>query len=96
MVGLGEKKTEISQVMDDMRAADVDFVTIGQYLQPTKKHLPVEDFISPNEFKVLEELAVGKGFLMVSATPLTRSSYHAGDDFKQMKYNRAKSIKIAT
>ena len=96
MVGLGEKKTEIAQVMDDMRAADVDFVTIGQYLQPTKKHLPVEDFISPNEFKALEELAVGKGFLMVSATPLTRSSYHAGDDFKQMQYNRAKSIKIAT
>jgi lipoic acid synthetase len=96
MVGLGEKKTEIAQVMDDMRAADVDFVTIGQYLQPTKKHLPVEDFISPNEFKTLEELAVGKGFLMVSATPLTRSSYHAGDDFKQMRYNRAKSIKIAT
>jgi lipoic acid synthetase len=96
MVGLGEKKTEITQVMDDMRAADVDFVTIGQYLQPTKKHLPVEDFISPNEFKSLEELAVGKGFLMVSATPLTRSSYHAGDDFKQMRYNRAKSIKIAT
>ena len=96
MVGLGEKKTEIAQVMDDMRAADVDFVTIGQYLQPTKKHLPVEDFISPNEFKTLEELAVGKGFLMVSATPLTRSSYHAGDDFKQMQYNRAKSIKIAT
>ena len=96
MVGLGEKKTEIAQVMDDMRAADVDFVTIGQYLQPTKKHLPVEDFISPNEFKALEELAVGKGFLMVSATPLTRSSYHAGDDFKQMQNNRAKSIKIAT
>ena len=95
MVGLGEKKTEITQVMDDMRAANVDFVTIGQYLQPTKKHLPVEDFITPDEFKTLEKLALGKGFLMVSATPLTRSSYHAGDDFKQMKENRVKSIKIA-
>ena len=95
MVGLGEKKAEITQVMDDMRAANIDFVTIGQYLQPTKKHLPVEGFISPDEFKSLEKLAVGKGFLMVSATPLTRSSYHAGDDFKQMKEKRAKSIKIA-
>ena len=96
MVGLGEKKTEITQVMDDMRAANVDFITIGQYLQPTKKHLPVEDFITPDEFKSLEELALGKGFLMVSATPLTRSSYHAGDDFNQMKRNREKSVKIAT
>ena len=96
MVGLGEKKTEIAQVLDDLRAADVDFVTIGQYLQPTKKHLPVESFITPDEFKSLETLALGKGFLMVSATPLTRSSYHAGDDFKQMKQNRAKAIQIAT
>jgi lipoic acid synthetase len=96
MVGLGENKTEIIQVMDDMRAASVDFVTIGQYLQPTKKHLPVEDFISPEEFESLEKLALGKGFLMVSATPLTRSSYHAGDDFKKMKLNRAKSISFAT
>lgn len=95
MVGLGEKKTEITQVMDDMRAAGVDFLTIGQYLQPTKKHLPVEDFITPDEFRSLEKLAVGKGFLMVSASPLTRSSYHAGDDFKQMKQNRAKFVKIA-
>ena len=96
MVGLGEKKTEIAQVMDDMRAAGVDFVTIGQYLQPTKKHLPVEEFVTPDDFKSLEELALGKGFLMVSATPLTRSSYHAGDDFEKMKQNRAKAIKIAT
>jgi lipoic acid synthetase len=96
MVGLGEKKAEITQVMDDMRAASVDFLTVGQYLQPTKKHLPVEDFISPEEFESLEKLALGKGFLMVSATPLTRSSYHAGDDFKKMKLNRAKSISFAT
>jgi lipoic acid synthetase len=96
MVGLGEKKAEITQVMDDMRAAGVDFLTVGQYLQPTRKHLPVEDFILPDEFLSLEKLAIGKGFLMVSATPLTRSSYHAGDDFNQMKENRAKAIKIAT
>ena len=95
MVGLGETKFEIKQVMDDMRAAEVDFLTIGQYLQPTKKHLPVEDFITPTEFKSLEKSALGKGFLMVSATPLTRSSYHAGDDFKQMKNNREKAMKIA-
>ena len=94
MVGLGEQKNDIAQVMDDMRVADVDFLTIGQYLQPTKKHLPVERFITPNEFLLLEQLAKGKGFLMVSATPMTRSSYHAGDDFKEMKKNRIKLVKL--
>ena len=95
MVGLGEEKSDISQVMDDMRVADVDFLTIGQYLQPTKKHLPVERFFSPDEFKLLEQTAVGKGFLMVSATPMTRSSYHAGKDFKKMKQNRSNLVKFA-
>lgn len=95
MVGLGERKAEVSQVMDDMRVAKVDFLTIGQYLQPTKKHLPVERFITPDEFKELELLARGKGFLMVSATPMTRSSYHAGEDFSKMKKKRMESIKFA-
>ena len=85
MVGLGEKRTDVGQVMDDMRVADVDFLTIGQYLQPTKRHLPVERFITPDEFKAYEKLAVGKGFLMVSSSPLTRSSHHAGDDFLKLK-----------
>ncbi len=92
MVGLGENKVEIMQVMDDMRAANVDFLTIGQYLQPTKKHLPVEKFITPEEFKSLYKAAMGKGFLMVSASPLTRSSYHAGDDFKKLKLRREGKI----
>ncbi len=95
MVGLGEQKNEVSQVMDDMRIADVDFLTIGQYLQPTKKHLPVERYITPDEFAALEQLAKGKGFLMVSATPMTRSSYHAGADFKKMKKNRIELVKVA-
>ena len=93
MVGLGENKNDVGQVMDDMRIADVDFLTIGQYLQPTRKHLPVERFVSPDEFKGLEKMAKGKGFLMVSATPMTRSSYHAGDDFKKMRKNRKVHIK---
>lgn len=88
MVGLGEDKKEVYQVMDDMRSADVDFITIGQYLQPTPKHHPVIDFITPEDFKTLEQMAWGKGFLMVSATPLTRSSYHAGSDFKRLKKAR--------
>ena len=95
MVGLGEQKIEVGQVMDDMRVADVDFLTIGQYLQPTKKHLPVEQFLTPDEFAKLEQVAKGKGFLMVSATPMTRSSYHAGADFKKMKQNRINFVKIA-
>jgi lipoic acid synthetase len=89
MVGLGETREEIMQVMDDLRAAGVDFLTIGQYLQPTKKHAPLDRFWTPDEFKGLEAVAKAKGFLMVSASPLTRSSYHADADFAQMKANRA-------
>lgn len=88
MVGLGEKKMEVAQVMDDLRAADVDFLTIGQYLQPTPKHHAVEAFITPEEFREYETMAYGKGFLMVSATPLTRSSYHAGEDFERLRAAR--------
>jgi len=88
MVGLGESREEIMQVMDDLRAAGVDFLTIGQYLQPTRKHAPVDRFWTPDEFKALETTARAKGFLMVSATPLTRSSYHADSDFAQMKAAR--------
>ena len=88
MVGLGEKKMEVAQVMDDLRAAEVDFLTIGQYLQPTPKHHAVEAFITPDEFREYETMAYGKGFLMVSATPLTRSSYHAGEDFERLRAAR--------
>ena len=85
MVGLGEDRQAVMQVMDDMRAADVDFLTIGQYLQPTPKHHAVDRFVTPEEFKAYEKAAWGKGFLMVSATPLTRSSYHAGEDFARLR-----------
>jgi len=85
MVGLGEDGQAVRQVMDDMRAADIDFLTIGQYLQPTPKHHAVDRFVTPEEFKAYEKAAFGKGFLMVSATPLTRSSYHAGDDFARLR-----------
>ena len=88
MVGLGESREEIMQVMDDLRAARVDFLTIGQYLQPTKKHAAIDRFWSPEEFKSLEAIARAKGFLMVSASPLTRSSYHADSDFTQMQAAR--------
>ncbi|TYB81604.1 lipoyl synthase [Maritimibacter fusiformis] len=88
MVGLGEDRQGVMQVMDDMRAADVDFLTIGQYLQPTPKHHAVDRFVTPEEFKAYEGAAYGKGFLMVSATPLTRSSYHAGDDFARLRQAR--------
>jgi len=91
MVGLGETKEEIMQVMDDLRAARVDFLTIGQYLQPTRKHAPVDRFVTPEEFKSYERMAYAKGFLMVAATPLTRSSYHAGDDFEKLRAARAAS-----
>jgi lipoyl synthase len=91
MVGLGESRDEIMQVMDDLRAAGVDFLTIGQYLQPTRKHAPVDRFWAPDEFKNLEAIARAKGFLMVSASPLTRSSYHAGEDFAALKAARAGS-----
>ncbi len=89
MVGLGESREEIMQVMDDLRAAKVDFLTIGQYLQPTKKHAALARFWTPEEFAGLESIARAKGFLMVSATPLTRSSYHADSDFAQLKAARA-------
>jgi lipoic acid synthetase len=89
MVGLGESREEIMQVMDDLRAARVDFLTIGQYLQPTKKHAALVRFWTPQEFASLESIARAKGFLMVSATPLTRSSYHADSDFAQLKAARA-------
>jgi len=96
MVGLGETKEEVSQVMDDMRAADIDFITIGQYLQPTPKHAPVMKWWTPEEFEGLTKMAKNKGFLMVSATPLTRSSHHAGDDFAKLKAARdAKLAKLA-
>jgi lipoyl synthase len=88
MVGLGETRNEVLQVMDDLRAADVDFLTIGQYLQPTRKHHVVERFVPPDEFKAYETIAYAKGFLMVSASPLTRSSHHAGEDFARLKAAR--------
>ncbi|ETD91954.1 lipoyl synthase [Rhodobacter capsulatus] len=88
MVGLGEDRQGVLQVMDDMRAADIDFLTIGQYLQPTPKHHAVSRFVTPEEFADYEKAAYGKGFLMVSATPLTRSSYHAGDDFAKLRAAR--------
>jgi lipoyl synthase len=88
MVGLGEDKGEVLQVMDDLRAAQVDFLTIGQYLQPTAKHHAVDRFVTPEEFETYRRQALGKGFLLVSASPLTRSSYHADSDFKQLQANR--------
>ena len=94
MVGLGETIDEIYQVMDDLRSADVDFLTIGQYLQPTVKHAKLEKFISPQEFNIFRREAYAKGFLMVSASPLTRSSYHASSDFKKLKIAREDSQKI--
>lgn len=93
MVGLGETREEILQVMDDMRSADIDFMTIGQYLQPTAKHAAIDRFWTPDEFKALETSAYAKGFLMVSASPLTRSSHHAGDDFARLR--AARDAKLA-
>jgi len=92
MVGLGETRTEVLQVMDDLREAQVDFLTIGQYLQPTPKHHPVAGFVTPDEFEGYRRLALGKGFLTVSASPLTRSSYHAGEDFARLKAARAAAL----
>ncbi len=92
MLGLGEEKNEIMQVMDDLRAAKVDFLTLGQYLQPTKKHAPVAKYVTPDEFNSYKIIAESKGFLMVSSSPLTRSSHHAEEDFKVLKKNRIKKI----
>jgi lipoic acid synthetase len=89
MVGLGEERNEVLQVMDDLRSADVDFLTVGQYLQPSPKHHPVMRFVPPDEFKTLATLAYAKGFAMVAASPLTRSSHHAGDDFARLRAARA-------
>ena len=88
MVGLGESREEVMQVMDDMRSADIDFITIGQYLQPTRKHAPIDRFVAPEEFESYATMARAKGFLMVSATPLTRSSHHADEDFAKLKAAR--------
>lgn len=92
MVGLGETKEEVLQVMDDLRAAHVDFITIGQYLQPTPKHHIVDRYVAPQEFDYYSQMAYGKGFLMVSASPLTRSSHHAGEDFIKLKEARQKQL----
>ncbi|SNY93658.1 lipoic acid synthetase [Cohaesibacter sp. ES.047] len=92
MVGLGEERNEVLQLMDDLRVADVDFLTIGQYLQPTKKHHPVMNFVTPDEFKGYETIAYTKGFLLVSSSPLTRSSHHAGEDFAKLKAARIAKI----
>jgi lipoic acid synthetase len=92
MVGLGEERGEVLQVMDDLRAAGVDFLTVGQYLQPTPKHHPIAGFVTPDEFDGYRRQALGKGFLMVSASPLTRSSYHAGDDFARLRAARAAAL----
>jgi lipoic acid synthetase len=95
MVGLGETREEVLQVMDDLRAAEVDFLTIGQYLQPTKDHAEIACYVTPEEFEFYAKMARAKGFLMVSASPLTRSSYHAGDDFIKLKQARMEKIKRA-
>ena len=92
MVGLGEERNEVLQLMDDLRSADVDFLTIGQYLQPTRKHHPVKAFVTPDEFKSYETVAYTKGFLLVSASPLTRSSHHAGEDFARLRAAREKPL----
>ena len=91
MVGLGETRDEILQVMDDLRAADVDFITIGQYLQPSSKHYPLDRYYTPKEFEDLGTIAKAKGFLLVSSSPLTRSSYHADEDFAKLQQNRLKN-----
>jgi lipoic acid synthetase len=88
MVGLGETREQVMQVMDDMRSAAIDFITIGQYLQPTRRHAAIDRFVTPDEFRSYEILAYAKGFLMVASSPLTRSSHHAGDDFARLRQAR--------
>jgi lipoic acid synthetase len=95
MVGLGEIKEEVTQVMDDLRSADVDFITIGQYLQPTPKHHAVERFVTPAEFTEMGDMALAKGFLLAASSPLTRSSYHAGEDFERLKAARLAKLAAA-
>ena len=92
MLGMGEKEEELYQVMDDLRCANVDFLTLGQYLQPTEKHFPIKKFIEPESFKKYEKIAYSKGFLQVASSPMTRSSYHAGDDFVELKEKREKKL----
>lgn len=92
MLGLGEKEEELFQVMDDLRCAQVDFLTLGQYLQPTEKHYPIKKFVPPEDFNKFEKIAYAKGFLQVSSSPMTRSSYHAGDDFIKLKEKRQKNL----
>ena len=96
MVGLGESKNEILQVMDDLRTANVDFLTIGQYLQPSPKHHPLQRYYNPHEFVELKNIALSKGFLLVASSPLTRSSYHADEDFKKLKIARDKQTECQT
>lgn len=93
MVGLGEQKQEVLQVMDDMRSAEIDFMTIGQYLQPTPRHAGIDRFVTPDEFKYYERMGRAKGFLMISSSPLTRSSHHAGEDFEKLKAAREAKLK---
>ena len=92
MLGLGEERNEVLQVMDDLRSADVDFITIGQYLQPSSRHHEIARFVTPDEFKAYETIAWSKGFSMVSSSPLTRSSHHAGEDFEKLRVNRAAQL----
>ena len=92
MLGLGENEDELYQVMDDLRCANVDFLTLGQYLQPTNKHYPIKKFVTPDEFKKYKKVAYSKGFLLVSSSQMTRSSYHAGDDFKKLKEKRNNNL----
>jgi lipoic acid synthetase len=93
MVGLGEERNEVLQLMDDLRTAEVDFLTIGQYLQPSRKHHPVKEFVTPENFKAYSSIAAAKGFLLVSASPLTRSSHHAGEDFARLREARERSLR---
>jgi lipoic acid synthetase len=92
MVGLGEERDEVCAVLDDLRAADVDFVTLGQYLRPSPRHAEVSRYWTPEEFEALRQEALARGFLMVSASPMTRSSYHADEDFQQLRARRAASL----
>ena len=96
MVGLGEQRLEVHQVMDDMRSADIDFLTMGQYLQPTPRHAKVQEFVTPQAFKAYAAIARAKGFLLAAASPLTRSSYHAGDDFERLRAAREARFAKAT